>query len=155
MEGTMPGEEKPVDHQFIRRSSAKPLIATVNRVVAYILNNYTGNDWSINKYKKSGTITLSWDGKNGRQQTSVRFDDIAAHIQNDRSFDGSRFNFPPPPNNWLDSSVGFAKSDGPIVSTDGTKYMPFALPLNFGNGFPVTPSIDREGIAFSTFQNQI
>jgi hypothetical protein len=55
----------------------------------------------------------------------------------------------------LDSSIGFAKPDGPIATADGTRYLPFALPLTFGKGFPVTPSIDREGIQFSNFQNQL
>jgi hypothetical protein len=116
-----------------------------------MLNCYSGTTQSVNQYRAMGTIRLSWtDGTGKAEKIFTRFADIVSHIKQTRSF---QLKLPPPPN-WLDLSVAVAKPDGPIVSTDGTKHLPFTLP-SFGKDFPVTPTIDREGAAFSSFHSHI
>ena len=151
----MEKEGKAAEHRFIHRTEQVPDAGEVKRIAAYILNHYTGTDWSPKRYKKKGLMTLSWKEKEDEKQVLLRFDDLVTHIQKDRTFDASRFGLPSPPNNWLDSGVGIAKPDAPICASDGSRYAPFVVPLQFGPNFPVSPCIDREGVALSSFQGLI
>lgn len=151
----MEQEGKTQKHLFLQRTVQKPRIAEVKRIVAYILNHYTNNEWSPKQYEKQGLIALSWQENGGAKQIQLRFDGVVEHIQGDRTFDASRFGLPLPKNNWLDSGVAVAKPDAPICASDGSRYAPFVVPLQFGPSFPVKPCIDREGVAFSSFQSII
>ncbi len=148
----MDQECRTEEHLFLQRTIQKPKIAEVKRIAAYILNCYTKNEWSPKQYEKKGLMVLSWREKEGKKQIRLRFDNVAAHIQGDRTFEASRFGLPLPENNWLDLGVAVAKPDGPIVASDKTRYAPFVVPLQFGPNFAVKPCIDREGVAFSSFQ---
>jgi hypothetical protein len=145
-----------VSHKFIQRLPAKPLIAEVNRIVADIFNYYGNQNLSVNRYKKQKYLEVNWlDDKKQNHQANVRFDDIASYVQNHRTFDADVFGLPNISANWLDGSIALAKPDGPILASDGTRHLHFKTPLPFGKDFPVSPSLDREGVVFSLFQNAI
>ena len=94
-------------------------------------------------------------GKGARKDVVVSFDDIVGHIQGNRTFDAALFDLPLSRNNWMNSSIAIAKPDGPIPSDDGQMYLKFALHYGFGPSFPLEPCVDREGVAVSSFQNQL
>jgi hypothetical protein len=146
---------KTDEHRFIQRTGAKPKIAEVKKIAAYILDHYTGIQRSPSQYIKAARVPVSWSEKDGQKEVVVSFEDIVSHIQRDRTFDAALFGLGLPPNYWLDSSVAVGKPDGPVPSVDGKMYLKFAPDAGFGPSFPVEPCIDREGVAFSSFQNQL
>lgn len=146
---------KTGEYRFIQRTAQEPKIGEVKLLAAYILNRYTGKDYRPKQWEKEGLLNWSWKEKEAKKEVVFRFTDVVSHIQEDRTFDAGRFNLPSPPNNWLDSGIGVAKPDAPICASDGSRYAPFVVPLQFGPNFPVKPCIDREGVAFSAFQGII
>ncbi len=141
------------NHQFIQFSDALPCMPEVNKIVKYILNKYLNQYLSIKQYKKQGKIRFPWrDNKGNTQESAFRFTELTSHVQTDRTFDWSKFNLPPLLSEWLDANIGITKPDAPIPNVSQTNYLIFELNLPFGNKFPLKPSIDREGVAFSTFQ---
>jgi len=146
---------KAEEHRFIQRTTQEPKIAEIKLIAAYILNCYTGKDYRPKQWENEGLMNWSWKEHEAKKEVSLRFTDVVSHIQADRTFDAGRFDFPSPPNNWLDSGVAVAKPDAPIRASDGSRYAPFVVPLQFGPHFPVKPCIDREGVAFSAFQGII
>jgi hypothetical protein len=142
-------------HKFIQRTSSKPRVAEVNQISADILNCYTKQKLTVTKYKKLGRLKLSWSDQQGNNETTVSLNEITAFVMDNRTFDPKAFGLPAFPNNWLDGTVALAKPDGPIVSTDGTRYLPFDLPAHFCPDSPVVPCLDREGLIFSSFQHAI
>lgn len=58
----------------------------------------------------------------------------------------------------MDYQIYFAKPDGPIPEHQFGSFMQFAkfaFPLPFGESFPLTPSLDREGAVYQNFQGAI
>ena len=87
----MEHEGKTEEHRFLQRTKQEPKIAEVKRIAAYILNHYTNNEWSPKQYENKGLMILSWKEKEEAKQLPLRFDNIVAHIQGDRTFDSWPF----------------------------------------------------------------
>ena len=146
-----------MEHRFITYTDQKPLTSEASRLAAYILNRYTQADLSVTKYRRLrrlvGTLTDQRTGASS--ELVVEFDALAHHIRECRTFRHEDFTLPPLECDWLDASLGMAKPDAPIATADWSNFMKIALALPFGDGFPLQPCIDREGVAFASFQEPI
>ncbi|MGO9116920.1 MAG: hypothetical protein ACLQPD_04830, partial [Desulfomonilaceae bacterium] len=138
-------------HCFIQRMNARPMVTEVNQIVASILNYYTGRKLSVNKYKKMERFRLVSGKNRSRSLISCRFDDFVSHIRNNRSFRHESFQLPLLHSDWLDRRPPAFSINGPISATDVNGWLSFVTePL--GDAFPIKLRIDREGVAFGTFQ---
>lgn len=142
-------------HRFLQFSPVKPLVQEVNQLAAYILNRDTGEKRSVSFYRKHNRLTLNWEAEGKRHQTTFRFSDLVEDIRSTRTIDSAKFGLRPLLSEWLDASVGISKPDAPIVAVDGSHFLEFCVGLPFGDSFPLTPAIDREGVAFSSLQLQV
>lgn len=115
---------------------------------------YSGDRKSINEYRKMERINIRWKKGNEDVLSVHRFNWLVDDIRSSRELNTSKHNLPPLNSNWLDQEIGLALQ-APILSVEGKKTLPFALKTNFGDDFPITPSLDREGAVFSSFQLQI
>lgn len=147
----MSATKPPTSHRFLQFSPVKPLTSEVSQLAAYVLNHFTGEKRSVGYYRKHDPLTLTRDQK----RVTFRFSDLVDHMQTSRLLDSVKFEFPKVLSEWLDSGVGVSKPDAPIVATDGSHFLEFCVPLPFGDSFPLTPSIDREGVALSSLQLQV
>ena len=143
------------DYRFLERCSSKPLIAEVNKLSADVLNSYSGDNKTVSKYKKLKRFSLSGNNKRGNYNVIISLDAISEFIRERRTFTPNAFGLPPLPNNWLDGGVKLAVSDGPIISSDNSRYLPFELPPHFSKESPIVPCLDREGMVFSSFQQEL
>ena len=147
-----------MEHRFITYTDQQPLTSEASRLAAYVLNRYTQADLSVTKYRKlrrlTGTLT---DQRTGiSSELVLEFDALVDHIRECRTFRHEDFRLPPLECDWLDASgFGIAKSDAPIATTDWSAFLKIALAVPFGHGFPLQPCIDREGVAFASFQEPI
>jgi hypothetical protein len=137
-------------HKFLRRKKVRPRAAEVNELVASILNHYTHQDITPSKYAKMEIINLRVKGQAASTLCQVRFEDIALYLQENRSFHHDKFGLPPLRSDWLDAVPVFSLN-APIHAIDVNGPLKF-LSVPFGESFPVKPCLDREGVAFGTFQ---
>jgi hypothetical protein len=141
------------EHSFIVCSDTLPLISEVNKLSAYIINMLLKTDYSVSKLKKLGKINIQWrDNKSNIHESEITLESLSENIRSTRSIDSELINIPPIKCDWLDEFVGIAKPDAPIVSSDGKQFAKFALPLSYGEKFPLQPCIDREGIIYRSLQ---
>jgi len=140
-------------HKFLKRKRAKPRIGEVNELVAAILNHYTQQDFTVSKYIKMGTFELRLKGTSRTSIGRFRFETLAQHIQEDRSFQYEKFGLPPLYSHWLDAEPIFSLN-APIKATDVEGPLKF-LVVPYGDSFPVKPCLDREGVAFGNFQTPV
>lgn len=144
------------DHRFITRSLTLPLISEVNKIAAYIINHLGNTTYSVSKLKKLGRAKFSWnDNKGNLHEGSISIEAISSNIRTTRAFNVVEFNLPNINCDWLDSPLAIAKPDAPIISTNGTQFLALALPLPFGNKFPISPCIDREGAVYRSMQTPL
>jgi len=148
-----PPETAP--HKFLRYAAAKPVVNESSRLAAYILNSWTGKELSVSKYRTLRDLKLVLTRDGVAKDVNIRFEDLIEHIRETRSFQSGLFGLPPLQSDWLDSSLGISKPDGPIVNADSGEFAKFALSMPFGEDFPIQPCIDREGAAFNSYHSAI
>lgn len=124
-----------------------------------LLNRYFNTDASRSKLEKAVPQPIRWFTESKDEQgTTRRLETTSAPISlrsfedhlEGGSFDCKRFNLFDPRCDWLDASViGAPKFHA--TGSDGSA-LTFQMPTRFGDGFPLVPTLDREGQAFSSFQ---
>jgi hypothetical protein len=136
-------------HCFLQYVNLKPPTSDASKIAAYILNRYSGGNWSVSKYKKSRNLSIS--NKKTSEKWQIRFDDVVKHIIETRSFDAQEFHCTPLYCSWLDSVQ--IKHDIPRRK-DATGTLQIQLPTPFPN-FPLIPTLDGEGMLFTSFQTPV
>ena len=121
---------------------------TCRAIVIEHLNRATGWKRNRKRWEKQGTFTLQWkDEKGNPKAVSARFKDIVEAMCNQRTWPE---NLPPIKPCWFESSVALAMT----FHAPGNQPVPpsliMTLPPTLGSTFPLSPSIDREGVAFSS-----
>lgn len=150
-------------HQFIHYQPAKPPTSEASKLSAFIVSQLVRQPLSVTRLRKMDRIELMYMPPNGATPRPIRFRfvDVVEHVQRDRTFKGEPFGLPPLESDWFDPLIEIGKPDGPIPLIDPARpgvpleYAKFALALPFGDKFPLSPCIDREGAAYSTFQGAI
>jgi hypothetical protein len=112
------------------------------------LNRATG--WKLNRkqWEKQHTFTLKWvDEKKNSKAVSTRFTAIVEAMRNNRTWPE---NLPPVTPCWFESSVSLAMTFHAPGNQPVPPSLVMTLPPTLGDAFPLSPSIDREGVAFSS-----
>ena len=138
-----------IEHRFLKFESTNPSVSQASELAAYILNKYAGNNLSVTKYRQAKKLILT--SKETLKKSQVRFDDIVKRIIESSSFENDRFHCPPLFCNWLDSAE--LRHNVPRMK-DATGELRLSLPTPFSN-FPLIPTLDCEGILFTSFQTPI
>ena len=82
----------------------------------------------------------------------LSLESLSEHMRDNRELDCAAIDLPRIECDWLDGMTAIAKPDAPIATVTGDEYAKFALALPYGDGFPFTPCIDREGVAYRSLQ---
>ncbi|MCP4607022.1 MAG: hypothetical protein GY847_42000 [Proteobacteria bacterium] len=123
------------------------------KIVTEVLNRISGWRLSRRKWKKQGILKLTWKNGNGDQEElRTQFSDLVLSLRNKRHWSDG---FPKIELCWMEKSIvasmGFYapgnQPDPPSLTTN--------FPSTLGDKFPLSPKIDREGIAFSSFQTVV
>lgn len=140
-------------HNYLGYDTALPKIGIVNEIVAYIINHGLGEKHSVTKLRKMGKLTLAVrkDAKSPLQNVSFRFDDLATLARSSRSYAYSTFGLPRPLSWLLDSPNALARNFH-VLLPNHEEAITIQLQMPFGSTFPLKPALDREGIAFASFQ---
>jgi hypothetical protein len=90
------------------------------------------------------------------EQLSQAFhpNDLARDMMRDGRFDHKKYNLPNPMCRWLDDSMALSPYfHAPAV---GAGYaLTFRLQPHLGDQFPIAPTLDREGTAYTSFQGML
>jgi len=130
----------------------EPSQRRVRDITKGILNFYLKNNISISKLRKLGNVSFGWNDKNGSYQGELSYEKIEEYLKRNRSFDPNVFKLPPILCNWLDSSVEIKLMFHATPNFEDNKGLTFTVPPAFGEHFPLSAAIDREGMAFSSLQ---
>jgi hypothetical protein len=80
-------------------------------------------------------------------------DDLIRDLTRDRAFDHKKYDLPDPMCRWLDSSFS---PDFHATASDGRQLaLTVRVTTNLGPRFPMSPTLDREGIAYTSFQGML
>ncbi|MNJ86026.1 hypothetical protein D3C87_35080 [compost metagenome] len=155
------GYLSPINHKFVIKDSS-PLNG-LNTEMAFVIVETLLKEVSNNRkqWKKDNhTYTLDWnDYITGKSECSksVNYKIVAELLRKKGLYDPKDLNLPPLECLWLDKSVdlsiNFHKFDpgkkNAVTMKDGTPK------LQFGEDYPITPSLDREGQFFTTLHPQL
>jgi hypothetical protein len=134
----------------------------LNRVALQLANFYSKRDWSRKRWHKSKGVTCRWELKDkddsgtGRivatEQVSHPFhpNDFVKDLRTSSTFNQKKYNLPEPKCSWLDNSISAATNFHAVQNT-GQRSLTFQLVPNLAN-FPLSPSLDREGVMYTSFQ---
>jgi hypothetical protein len=141
------------EHQFIQVKVPKANPSTLRGVAADLISSYTGQSLSRTKWLKQKPVEVAWARRGvdanqkpveymvHSQPLTLRL--IEAQLEELSAFDHETFGLYEPKCSWLDESFRMAQ--------DGTG-MVIRAHFALGDGFPITPAIDREGYLCSSFQ---
>ncbi len=141
-------------HKFLRYNYSSLQIHEARKIAQYVINHYkepVGNT-SISQYNKMKSFRIDWKDSKGTNHTGqVHFNELVDHICCTRSLDVKRFNFPTLQCNWLDCA-GLAIMRNFHILEPHNEPVKLALQTPFGERFPLKPGLDREGLAYASFQ---
>lgn len=141
-------------HKFLRYSTDLPDVHEVRKIAQYVLNHYQSpvRATNIRDYKNMRVMNLTWTDSKGNTHTGqVSFNKLVEHIQTTLSLDVELFNLPRLECTWLDCA-GLSLQRNFHILADHTEPVKLQLQTPFGEKFPFRPGLDREGMAYASFQ---
>ncbi len=148
---------KYYDHKYFVYEKPHRSQLEVKLVIQDILNTYIGSNKSNTQLKKMKLFRLNCYDPSGRkadwQSNDLSYELVEEYILKNNQFDYKFFNAYEIKCDWLDGNIHislpqhFVDQNGDTVKS--------ALTMNFGNSFPIKPTIDREGVLYNSFQNTI
>lgn len=130
-------------HCYIRYESPEVSRALARKLAVYILNHYSGRTLSLRQYQGK---SIRFTPPGGSEAVRIRFKEIVDHIVTTRSFRGELLFQRPLASNLLDTTAVQHN-----IPATGVR---FRLRTIFPN-FPLIPTLESEGMVFSSFQNPI
>lgn len=124
-----------------------------NDLGSEILNIWNKEELSRSRWFKRGVIDITWEEPaKGKRSIRTSLKQLAKDLIQKRKYDDSVY--PPLPPTWLDSSSGIAL---PFCAPQNgsNKHLGFKMGAGFGPEGLHAPTLDREGIAYSSFQNNV
>lgn len=126
-----------------------------------LANYYAKTKLSRNQWAKQKKVSCRWEmrdkDKDGRivatERTSQPFhvEDFIKDLRANAVFEPQKYDLPNPMSRWLDSSFT-AWMNFYSRSNTGNHSLAFRSHLKLGPGFPLKPTIDREGAMYTSFQ---
>jgi hypothetical protein len=143
-------------HKFLRYRDERPPSGEVAKIAAYVLNQMLGCKNTVSRYRKAGVWLLKHSDPNGiEHQSRFRFTELVEAMQVSRRLEIQRFNLPEPFCSWLESPGLVLQRNFHVLSPTHDAAIALELQIPYGNEFPIKPRLDREGVAFASFQQQI
>jgi hypothetical protein len=136
-------------HRFLKFTNDKPSKIETNQLAAYIINLVGGTTHSVSKLKKFKDIQFEIQINNQTKRGSISLDKFSDYMCLHRQFNVESFGIPKIECDWLDGLNSIALKAPP------PRFAPLALLMPFGSQFPLSPCIDREGVAFRTLQSPL
>lgn len=137
-----------------------PSNGRTNRLVGALLNQYGGKRLPWQQWRGHPPFRVTWE-ENVRESAGPRavrrssselsFGTLANYLRKHRSLDEKALGLPPLNKNWMDTSIVMAMNFHAPCDQDDS-HLTIQLPQGFDATFAVTPSLDREGIAFPNVQ---
>ncbi|AFE06414.1 hypothetical protein COCOR_05502 [Corallococcus coralloides DSM 2259] len=133
----------------------------IRELALQLANYYAKANFSRSQWKKQKKVHCQWElrtkDSNGQsvatRHTSQPFhlDDFIKDLRENGAFDLKKYDLPDPMPRWLDSS--FTAWMDLYAPANGAKHsLAFRAHLSLGSKFPLTPTIDREGAMYTSFQ---
>jgi hypothetical protein len=142
-------------HRFLRFGD-KPLFGLESEGAFLVVEHF------LKKVKQSrkrwrrdrNTYSVNWSAPKGKVQTSkeINYLVLVRHLRTNGRFEPQFFNLPDMECFWLDVSFPI-KMNFHTHDETGTLTMNQQIPLQqYGKGFPINPSLQREGHLYGSFQ---
>jgi hypothetical protein len=152
------------DHKFFSYVGATPDRAVVRELALQLANHYLRKDLSRNGWRKEPAAACRWELRTRGAQGQVAVESHASKVLHLRDFeqhlmasgklDFELLGLPDPMCPWLDSSLMMAPQFHAVAST-GKHALTFCAEPNLGPCFPLVPTLDREGVAFTSLQTMV
>lgn len=139
----------------------QPRVGVIPQITKDILDFYSKRNLSKKKWVKEPAFIVKYQVKEGdsllRESISISYSDLARSMHFVGKFSSEDWNLPKYECFWLDNqitmSINFHKfdegsSDALTMCIESPKQM-------YGEGFPISPKLDREGHAISSMQGNL
>lgn len=135
----------------LRFVTTPPDAYLVRQIAQRLLNTIGRREQSISFWQGAGELTVTWLDEAGKDRTSkASFQRLVDHMVQRRTFEAAEVDLPRQVS-WLDQGVAISQPfQGPATNAPGA--LTIGVKANLGDDFPLTPWLDREGIAFSSVQ---
>lgn len=150
-----------MSHKFLQFQAPPPKQRIVREVALSIFNAYTKQNLSRSNALKQKGIQIRWQSEKHNPTTKKKepisiisnnfsVSDFETHLEQ-RNFEHNQFQLYEMKSHWLDSSITispnfhFVDQKGDVVK--------IAIPTELGQSFPLTPTLDREGTSYNSFQS--
>lgn len=133
---------------------ALPLKSLCNKIAAHVINGFGNSNFSTATLLKAKNFTLTVrDSPQGDpRQVTMNFSKFSEEMRKIRKIPFSEFNLPSPNSPFFDSPLSLARNFHYLMPSHD-EAIKIQLKTPFGPEFPITPTLDREGVAFTSFQS--
>jgi hypothetical protein len=141
------------DYVPLRHSSQLPSHQLCREIATETLNAVTGERLSRGKWEKRKRFALQWtEHPNIPRRADVSFEALVRRLLSDRAWPAD---YPPLPISWFDKSLSLAPRFHAPSHDKPDEALSFACQPGIAGGFPILPTIDREGVAITSLQVQL
>lgn len=150
---SLPDELRRKQYIPLYYSSAPPDIKLCRNIAIEMMNLIAGSKHTHKYWEDSNTFEISWrDKKNQNRSVKTSYRLIINHLLANRTWPKQLSQIL---TSWMDSSVLITMNFQALSNEDSNLALTFKLPPSMGNNFPIVPSINREGVAFSSMQSHL
>lgn len=139
------------EHHWLRYAARHGDRSLARQIVAAWVSYGMGKPATASKLRKAGWLDVKWnDPQAGPRASRIRFDDVVESVVATGDFDAAALGLPPMLSKSLPADFDYAHNVPPMTDHTGTLKVTAAGSL--GAGFPVKPTLDREGMFFTSFE---
>ncbi|MES2660370.1 MAG: hypothetical protein V4689_17230 [Verrucomicrobiota bacterium] len=145
--------EDPASHKYLQFDESLPPKSLCNRISAHVINGFGNSNFPASALLKAKNFTLTVrDSPQGDpRQVTMNFSKFSDEMRKTRTIPFAKFNLPSPSSPFFDSPLDLARNFHYLMPSHD-EAIKIQLNTPFGPEFPLTPTLDREGVAFTSFQ---
>ncbi|WP_437953524.1 hypothetical protein WME98_24700 [Sorangium sp. So ce296] len=177
MMSTPPNPDQPVPppaapHQYLKYIGQAPDKAIVRELAVQLANHFFRHEQlslSRNQWSKEPKRVCDWEllvrnedesvTPSPRKSTPLQLSDIERHLSTNGTLRFADLGLPDPMCRWLDASMkispGFHALPAKGSHSKAAQALTFYAKSNLGPRFPLVPTLDREGTAYTSFQSSL
>ncbi|MEQ1568215.1 MAG: hypothetical protein ABMA64_21425 [Myxococcota bacterium] len=139
------------EHHWLRYAARHGDRSLARQIVAAWVSYAVGRPATASKLRKAGWLEVKWnDPQAGPRASRFRFEDVVEVVVASGDVDEVALGLPPMTSKSLPSDFHYAHNIPPMMDHTGT--FKVSAVGSLGAAFPVRPTLDREGMFFTSFE---
>ncbi len=146
----------PKKHRYLKWSDTQASRGTADKISTHLLNKLCNGTFTAKQLRQNRFVKLTIQEKEGHPPRIIEFnfETFSADLRRIRTIPEKKYNLPKIGSHLFDSPLHISRTFH-FLSSEHDGPINMVLKTPYGEAFPLLPSLDREGVAFASFQPEL